>query len=674
MRASLLLLGAVGVSGGAVHPRLAKIVDLLNEMKDTIDADADSDARVNEKMECWCNKNDQALSEAQEATQAKLTMLAQNVITNTATISQKETELAQAAKDIQRVKEEQEQERSRNNEKKEKLNNDETELTLAVNQLENAITILSKHNSALNQQKAILSLKKHLKSHTDLLDSLLPNDREVVLGFLQQTPGAREPTEKKGGYEGQSGEIFGILGEMKSQFAENLAQVKADQVENRKFSTENMHRLGEELVALTQKEGRCEETCARARSDLVNDNASIESLRLKSSQDLNFLKTVKEKCPKHRQEYEKRVKDRALEVEAIQEATNFLTGEEAHKIFAKMNPKVGLFLQLSATSEQKYTRKMIQVILNQAAKNGPHSLQLTQLAANSGLDGFEKVKRAITEMMDALDAQRKEEVEEKDNCVEELGENAKQFADVKHSIEAKGARVAQLDARKNEADTELAKLKDEEKALEKNKEDLQENHKEFIATTQQSIADNQAAITLLEKALSALSMQYSKIGFIQQAQEPDAGRQALTHTEAPELKGEYRKAQSGGAVLVMIDGVINDAKREINDLEVARKNDNDDYASELEDLNGRLSENRSSQVASALNSSTTQEAIDEDNGKIADKTKESMRVEEIGVTLHLKCDFLVKHFQPRQDAIQEEISALQQVRSILGGATNVNPA
>merc|ERR1719330_283713 len=410
MRSSLLvLLGGVSANllrdqaeSFGVHPKIKKVVQLLNDMKATIDEDADADAKVNEKMECWCKKNDKSLSEAQKASQDRIKLLNSRVKANTARVAQKTTELAQAEKDIAKVKTEMEEERERNKKTVDELHATEVELSEAITQMNNAIMVLSKHNTGLNQQKAIVNLKKHLKKHSELLDSLLPNDRETVMGFLQQ-PGQIEPTSQRGGYQSQSGEIFGILNQMLETFETDLAANKSEQESNKKFHDDNMARMIEESETLDAKKNRLTSDKADANQQLADDNNEIADLEEKMGKDAEFLKIVKEKCPKHRAEYEKRVKERHLEVEAIDKAISFLTSDEAFDTFGKM--KAAQFLQMSKL-EIKHTRKLIQTILSSAAK-GPNAMKLTQLSANAGLDSFAKVKKAIEQMVRELEAQKR---------------------------------------------------------------------------------------------------------------------------------------------------------------------------------------------------------------------------------------------------------------------------
>ena len=83
-------------------------------------------------------------------------------------------------------------------------------------------------------------------------------------------------------------------------------------------------------------------------------------------------------------------------------------------------------LQLSSQTRRMNNRrtKAAAVLRKTAAKTG--SQQLVALANLAKIAGFEKVKEAISTMIDELKVQQKDEVKHRDWCIEEFAENKKQ--------------------------------------------------------------------------------------------------------------------------------------------------------------------------------------------------------------------------------------------------------
>lgn len=665
---ALLGVPAVGslVRTHAPHPKIKKIVNLLNDMKATIDDDADADAKVNEKMECWCEKNNKTLGEAQKVSLARIEFLGGRINMNTARVAAHTTELNQVAKDITRVEGEIEEEDARMKESVEKLHAAELELTNAVSQLDNAIRVLSKHNSGLSQQKAIVSLKKHLKAHTDLLDSLMPTDRMEMMGFLQQPAGERAPTEQKGGYGSQSGEIFGILQQMLETFQGDLAGNKEEQTSNQKFHDENKARMLSEQETLASKSARLQGEKADASSQMQNDVTEIKDLKHKMGSDMEFLKIVKEKCPKHRSEYEKRVKERHMELEAIDQAVGFLTSDEAYDTFSKL-PKPASFLQTHSFSRKTRSQRLHSA-RKYLAKNLVRVPKLGAILAqmHAGLAGFAKVKAAINTMIGELKNQRQEEVEEKDECTHEIARVNAEEKKLQNELSTLEALLESEEGKKAEADKKLAQDKIDLEQTQKDRVTLKENRKAAYKQYLTALGDQQAAVQLLEKAMEALSMQYSSL-LQQEPGEGDVETKALTHTEAPELKNEYRKSAKGGTVLTILNEVVGDAKDEIATLTQDEADAKEEY-DELLQVNNDSESAQRTVVAQSTNTAA------ELGGSIVDIEKERglrvtalMQKQTEQQDWNMKCAFLLKNFDLRQEAITQEVDALHQVLAILGG-------
>merc|ERR1712124_58406 len=67
------------------------------------------------------------------------------------------------------------------------------------------------------------SVRQALVKHNDLLEgTILPSKKKKLMAFIQQAPSA-------GSYAPASGEILGILKQMKETFESNLAQTQKDE-------------------------------------------------------------------------------------------------------------------------------------------------------------------------------------------------------------------------------------------------------------------------------------------------------------------------------------------------------------------------------------------------------------------------------------------------------------
>merc|ERR1719310_635471 len=166
----------------------------------------------------------------------------------------------------------------------------------------------------------------------------------MVLGAFVQ--GGRQPTAKFRSYQPASGEIFGILRQMKETFEGNLSDSQKEEMANAKAFEEQKSAKEEELKAirhsLNEKKtqlAKSDETNAQSREDLEDTQNSL-------SIDDKFLIDLKERCKMTDEEWAVRQKTRQEEIAAIVQAISILSDDSARDTFSKtFNPSAASFIQ-----------------------------------------------------------------------------------------------------------------------------------------------------------------------------------------------------------------------------------------------------------------------------------------------------------------------------------------
>merc|ERR1712078_493472 len=157
-----------------------------------------------------------------------------------------------------------------------------------------------------------------ISKHSQLLRGVLTqSQRRAATAFIQAPEDYfdAEPTFKQS-YASQSGEIFGILKQMKETFETNLSASQKEEMANQKAYEELKAAKEEEITAgqnqIDSKTGELAETDeknAQAKEDVADTKKSL-------SADEQFLMMLKEKCSMTDSEWEERQKTRQLEMEA----------------------------------------------------------------------------------------------------------------------------------------------------------------------------------------------------------------------------------------------------------------------------------------------------------------------------------------------------------------------
>merc|ERR1712125_103557 len=291
------------------------------------------------------------------------------------------------------------------------------------------------------------------------------------------------------------------------------------------------------------------------------------------------------------------------------------------------------------------------------------SPRLATLAVRVRLDAFTRVKKAIDDMIAQLLKEKEDEIKHKDFCVEEFNTNELQTekkerekSDLIAKIEDLELTIKQLTEAIDALKAEIAELQVQ---LKRAGEDREKQNKEF----QMTVADQRATQKLLQQALAVLQDFYGKqkaASFVQR-QEP-AGPPPPPGFEA------YKKNAAAGGVMGMIQQIINDAKAMESEAIRSEEDAQKAYEDFVKDTNGSI-EAKNKDIVNKSESKAKAEADKVEATK--DKEAAMLELEQLAnykAELHSSCDFVMKNFEIRQTARDEEIEALKQAKAILSGA------
>merc|ERR1719276_727414 len=288
--------------------------------------------------------------------------------------------------------------------------------------------------------------------------------------------------------------------------------------------------------------------------------------------------------------------------------------------------------------------------------------RLATLASQVKLDAFTRVKKAIDDMVTQLLQEKADEIKHKDFCVEEFNTNQLQTEKKEREKKDLIAKIEDLELTIKTLTEEIDKLKSEiaemQVQMKRAGEDREKENKEF----QMTVADQRATQKLLTAALNILKGFYEKkAAALVQVQEP-AGPPPPPGFEA------YKKNAAAGGVMGMIQQIINDAKA--MEAEVIRSEEDAQKAYEefVKDTNGSID----AESKDIVNKSESKATAEGDRVE-AKENKEAVMLEleqlaNYKAELHSSCDFVMKNFDIRQTARDEEIEALKQAKAILSGA------
>jgi DNA repair exonuclease SbcCD ATPase subunit len=627
---------------------VTKVVNLLKDMLKQLEKEAEEDEEIYDQLACWCATNEKEKTKSVAEAEQRITDLTTSIEDLTASSSRLGTEIKNLAKEVAENQHALDQAKAIRQKELAEFVQEQKDLLQSIDGLASAIKVLSKHNGAsflqVDIQGAVSTIQYQVAKNSKYLEGVItPTERKKISSFIQESASAK--------YAPQSGEIFGILEQMKESFEANLAELQKEEAANVKAYGELKAAKEEEIAAgQDQIDAKTQEN-ADADEKLAQNKEDLEDTKKTLAEDEAFLAMLKEKCSTTDAEWEERTKTRQLEMEACSKALAVLTSDEAHDLFTKtFNPAL---LQVSENSErQSAAAKFLK-----AAALKTDNPRLAAIAMKVKLDAFVRVKKAIDDMITQLTAEKQDEIKHKDWCVDEFNTNQVQTERKEAEKQDLLALIEDLQLQIKTLTGEIDTLKSEIDELNLNMkrggEDREKENKEF----QLVVADQRAAQKLLTAALDILKGFYEKAAaLVQEGQAPPPGFK------------EYKKNENSGGVMGMIQTIINDAKTMEAEVIRAEEDAQKAYEDFVKDSNASVQEKTKSQTNKIEERAKAEEDL---NQATQDKENALLELEQLSnynAELHQSCDFIMKNFEIRQTARDEEIEALKQAKAILSGA------
>jgi len=640
---------------------VSKVVNLLKDMLKQLEKEAAEDEEIYDKMACWCETNDKEKTKSIKDAEAQIDELNTKIDEFEASSARLSTEIKSLEAEVAENQGALDQATSIRQRQLSEFNSDEKELADSISSLKAATQVLSKHQgSSLLQMprnhlhRVTTAIQSAMKRQGHLLQGMLTHsERRAIASFLQAPEGYldAEPTFKQS-YAPQSGQIFGILDQMRETFEGDLEKSQKEEMTNQKayedlkLAKENEIQAGQDQIeAKTQKLATTDDKLAHAKEDLKDTKASLFA-------DEEFLMKLKDKCAMTDSEWEERQKTRQMEMEAVSKALAVLSSDDAKDTFENtFNPALFQKQRVAQNSRRVSASKLLSSVAKKL-----RSPQMAALAYRVRLDAFTKVKKAIDDMVNQLVKEKADEIKHRDFCIEEFNTNQMQTEKKQRQDAELKEKEQDLEIRLKELTSKLETLKSEisemQVQLKRAGQDREVQNNEF----QKTVAEQRQTKKLLQAALSVLEGFYGKQTFVQEGQEPPAGFE------------EYKKNEASGGVMAMIQQIMDDTKTVESEAIRSEQDAQEAYEDFVKETNASIKAkseeivNKSDEKAAAESDSV------ETKEEIQGVNKEVDQLEQYKVELHGSCDFVMKNFDLRQTARDEELEALKQAKAILSGA------
>jgi len=650
---ALALAVAPGQAAAKERP-VSKVITILKDMIKTMEKEQEADEEIYDKLACWCETNDKDKTKSIKEATDRIAALETSIEEDTAASARLNTEIKNTEQEVAKNQKALDDATAIREKELAEFNEEEKEMLQALSALKQAVTVLSKHHSS-----AFLQVPRtHVLGVAATLQHLTEQHQEP--GFLtkaqRRTVGSFVQALNKDGYAPQSGEIFGILEQMKETFEKDLSDSQKEEVANQKAYEELKAAKEEQIAAGQDQVNKKTQELADTDERLAHSGEDLETTKSSLAADQKFLAELKERCSMTDSEWETRQKTRALEMEAVSKALAILSSDESHDLFTKtFNPSLS---QVRARVRSSRREQASQLLSRVAAKL--HSPGLSTLATRVKLDAFERVKKAIDDMVAALLEEKAAEIKHKDFCVKELDENQMETMKKERQKQELLASIETLESTIQDLTDAIAALKADiaemTTQIKHAGEDREKENMEFQAV----LADQRETQKILKSALAALGEFYGEKAFLQ--------KQAGQRQAPPPGFGEYKKSSSSAGVMDLMQSIIADAKA----MEDETTRDEEDAQKAYEDFvlesNDSIEAKKKDMTFKSGEKAKAEAALVEAKENRDKTILELEQLSNMNAQLHSSCDFILKNFDLRQTARDEEVQALRQAKDILSGA------
>jgi len=663
--------------GAACASPVERVVKLLQDLQSQIEVDGKAESLTYNKFACWCEKTATRKAGSITAATDDLRSPGQLILKLKAQVATLESEIKGLSQKIKENNEEQETLTAIRTKENTKYMSDSSESKQTLAALAQAIKVLVQATKpGAEKADALLQEDSEMQAQTAVRNALaaLPTAASISAAHVTLLG---EFTKLKHGakYAPQSATIQGILSDMYSTISTDLESMTMDEATKNKEFEKVLASMQQEVIDMTASLEDKEKKKASAESLLADTTESYDDTEKQMKADTLFFDSTKDACEAKSSAWTIRSDLRTEESEGIKKALEILTSDEARDLFSRSivagygtgTNNTKSFLQVESEDSNSPTFKAYSALRLQARKT--HSLRLASLAANVRMakaGHFDKVIKAIDDMINTLKDEGAEDIKKKDQCLTQYQDINIKVGDLSWKIKKNQAAIDKLVELIDMQTSEKAQAEEDIKDVDQQMADMKNTrvaeNKEFLAARK----DDQDAVGLLEEAKGALTSYFANHSISMVQQEPAFAR---SEDDAPEAKfsskGKHKTASKG--IVALLDMIIEDLQNEISD---GVKNEVSSQT-EYEKSVAAATKLREELVAKKVNLETAIAKHDKEKSEegedmgtnTADKDAELKYKGEIKPD----CDWIIKSFKERATSRDAEMNGLEGAKEYLVG-------
>jgi len=392
---------------------IRRVVTLLEKMAKKVEAEGEEETALYEKFSCYCSTSGGDLAKNIAEATAKTPQVQSDIEASSAELSQLQGDLKSHQEDRTAAKAAIEAATAQREKENAAYLATSGEYKSYIDSLASAIPAIQKGMAGTFLQRSSLQSAQWLRRAVADASAITDYDRQTVTAFLEN--GGRGSD----GYVPVSGEIVGILEQIKEDFDKSLAEVEATEAEAVKLHEEliaakekQVSTLSASIETKTVKIGELQVEIVNMKNDLSDTEAAL-------LEDQKMAADLKGNCDSKAAEWEERKKLRAEELVAIHDTIKVLNDDDALDLFKKTLPSASL-LQLDTSTHKVQLRALGLVQAARARAQNRPGLDLLTLALSGKKVDFSKVMKMIDDMVAILAKEQEDDEHKKEYCQKQI--------------------------------------------------------------------------------------------------------------------------------------------------------------------------------------------------------------------------------------------------------------
>jgi len=514
-------------------------------------------------------------------------------------------------------------------------------------------------------------------------------DRDLLTSFL-------EGNDQSSG----SGMILGILKQMHDTMQGDLAKL-AQEVADLDTKYENLLSVqAQEVkaleVALAEKTRRHGEMAVK----ISTMDAELDNMAEGLEEDTSFRKDLEASCKKKKAQWKEYQRIQAEELVAFSKTIKLLGTDSAMENFKKALPSKEESLMQLGMSSKEMRRQALQALKGGAIRQHGHRLtadprlDLVELAIHGEKVGFEKLLEKIDGLVAILSDEQKQDAKKKEFCQSEIRKTEAELKQNKRSLAAKQSVVDDAEADLEDLSVSIKELASGIKSLDNEVAAATKQRMAENAKYSEELAANNAAVGLLEMAITRLEKFYSKKASLLSrhskmrhghhahhysisALDPSDGHDgtiSLMQEQAvegagqappPEVDLKYRRQEDH------VSGLLHHLKQDLiskaSEFKTEEKISQADYERFVKDAADKRALDSKALSNKKHAKADLEAALHEDRESLTSLLNSLEAAQKELKGLHEDCDWLLANYQLVKEARAKEQAALQDAHAVLSG-------